>query len=58
MTDFDKGFVAGVIVMAILWTIFAWTMELDKVRNGYLTFNNIRYSVVVFDTLDIPEKQE
>ena len=50
------GFFAGLLVMVVIWCIFATITETEQVRNGYLTHKGIRYTVTEYDRLDIPPK--
>ena len=52
------GFVVGVVLTVALWFIVANQVEMNKVKDGYLTFEGKTYTVTLYDTLDAPEKDD
>ncbi len=52
------SFLLGVLVTIMIWICFAEMTEGDKVRSGFLTYENKTYKVELYDTLDIPKKDK
>jgi len=50
----------GLVILALTSGLLfgRFTMRVDAVRDGYFEHGNKAYSVVLYDTLDRPEKQE
>ncbi len=60
MDEYQKGVlhgaVAAIIFTVVLWFVVASEVEEAKVNKGYLTWQRRTYSVVLYDTLEKPEK--
>jgi len=50
------GLIVGIVITVMLWILVADQIEMNKVNNGYLTFENKTYTVTLYDSLDKPEK--
>ncbi len=58
MDDDTIGFFLGIVLTVMVWTIVCGFVESAKVRDGYLTYENKRYQVVLYDELETPPKPE
>ena len=52
------GVVCGVLLTILFWVMIADQVELNKVKDGYLTYKDKTYEVILYDTLDAPEKDK
>ena len=52
------GVVCGVLLTILFWVMIADQVELNKVKDGYLTYKDKTYEVILYDTLDVPEKDK
>jgi len=55
---FFLGFVSGIVLVVFVWIAVSRVVERSKVANGYLTFDGVRYQVVLYDKLDKPPKPD
>lgn len=52
------GIAIGIVLTIIIWAVTAYITESSKVNNGYLTYRNETYRVILYDTLDTPDSKE
>lgn len=52
------GFVIGMITIGIVILLCAGNPVKDAVQDGYLIYRNKTYTVVLYDTLEKPDKVE
>lgn len=51
------GFIVGCVLTMLLCIVIANEVEKRKVAKGYLTFHKSVYTVKLYDTLDVPERE-
>ena len=55
--DFSTGFIIATVIWILIWIGISMAVEDIKVEKGYLTCRGKTYKVVLYDTLDTPEKE-
>ena len=56
--NFAVGLIAGIAITILIWLVICFLAEADKIKTGFLTFQDKTYTVTLYDYLEIPLNKE